>query len=81
MPQFLSANPKLNCTERRAVASNKPDSRERQAWRVREFCEALGISNSTFWKYVAAGRIHIIRVGRRVLVPAAEATRITAEGL
>lgn len=81
MSQFSSVNRSPNRAERRAAASNKSDTPERQAWRVREFCEAIGISNSTFWKYVASGRIHIIRVGRRVLVPAAEAARITAEGL
>lgn len=81
MSQFLSANPKLNRAESRTAARNKPDTAERQAWRVREFCEGLGISNSTFWKYVAAGRIHVIRVGRRVLIPADEATRIAQKGL
>lgn len=54
---------------------------ERQAWRVREYCEAHRISNSTFWKYVALGKIRVIRFGGRVLVPAAEAARIASEGL
>lgn len=53
----------------------------RQAWRVREFCEAHRISNSTFWKYVGLGKIKIIRIGGRVLVPAAEALRISTEGI
>lgn len=54
---------------------------ERQAWRVCEFCEAYRISNSTFWKYVSLGKIHIIRIGGRVLVPNQEAVRISVEGL
>jgi predicted site-specific integrase-resolvase len=54
---------------------------ERQAWRVREYCEAHGISNSTFWKYVGLGKIHVFRIGGRVLIPAAEAERIKAEGV
>ena len=54
---------------------------DRKAWRVREFCEAYRISNSTFWKYVSLGKIHIIRIGGRVLVPNEEALRIIAEGL
>lgn len=54
---------------------------ERQAWRVREFCEATRICNTTFWKYVGQGKIRIIRIGGRVLIPVAEATRIMGEGL
>lgn len=54
---------------------------ERAAWRVREFCEAHRISNSTFWKYAALGKIRIIKIGGRVLIPAAEAARIAQEGL
>ncbi len=53
---------------------------ERQAWRVREFCESHRISNATFWKYVKLGKIRVIRIGGRVLVPAAEAARIASEG-
>lgn len=55
--------------------------KDRQAWRVREFCEAHRIGHSTFWKYVGLGKIKIIRIGGRVLVPHAEALRIASEGL
>ena len=54
---------------------------ERQAWRVREFCEAYRIASSTFWKYVGQGKISVIRIGGRTLVPADEARRISREGL
>jgi len=53
----------------------------RQAWRVREFCEALRIAPSTFWKYHGLGQIKTIKVGRRVLVPSDELARISKEGL
>lgn len=54
---------------------------ERQAWRVREYCEAFRISPSTFWKYVGLGKIEVIRIGGRVLIPKSEAQRISREGL
>jgi hypothetical protein len=54
---------------------------ERLAWRVREFCTSQRISASTFWKYVGLGKIRVIRIGGRVLVPVDEAERIKAEGL
>ena len=52
-----------------------------KARRVREFCDEMRISNSTFWKFVGLGKIRIIRVGGRVLIPAAEAARIANEGV
>jgi hypothetical protein len=52
-----------------------------RAHRVRSFCERIGISASTFWKYERLGKIKTIRIGGRVLVPHAEALRIASEGL
>jgi excisionase family DNA binding protein len=51
------------------------------AMRLKDFCERMGISRSTFWKYVKAGRINVIRFGGRVLIPAQEVERILAEGV
>ena len=52
-----------------------------RAHRVKPFCRDVGISPSTFWKYVGLGKIRVIRIGGRVLVPHAEALRIASEGL
>jgi hypothetical protein len=57
------------------------DYPERQAWRVREFCQAYRISSSSFWKYVGLGKIKTIKIGGRVLIPQAEAERISQEGI
>jgi predicted site-specific integrase-resolvase len=51
------------------------------AFRVKDFCKSLRIRASTFWKYNKAGKIRVIRIGGRVLVPHAEAMRIATEGL
>ncbi len=48
---------------------------------VKEFCEALGVSPATFWKYHTSGKIKVIRIGRRVLIPMPEVNRILTEGL
>ena len=50
------------------------------AYRVSDFCERLGISKSTFWKYVKVGKIRVIRIGGRTLIPRCEAVRLTTEG-
>ena len=46
------------------------------AYRVKEFCERIRISPSTFWKHVKLGKIRVVRIGGRVLVPATEAEAI-----
>jgi predicted site-specific integrase-resolvase len=51
------------------------------AYRIKDFCRRFGIAPSTFWKYHRLGRIKTIRIGGRVLIPAAEALRIASEGL
>ncbi len=61
--------------------SENNEKREQLALRVKEFCQRIGVSHSTFWKYHKAGKIRVIRIGGRVLVPAAEAARIASEGL
>jgi len=48
---------------------------------VRDFCARIKISRSSFWKYTRAGKIRVIRIGSRVLVPADEAQRVAREGL
>jgi predicted DNA-binding transcriptional regulator AlpA len=51
------------------------------ALRVKDFCKRIGISPSTFWKFVKLEKIKVVRIGGRVLIPAAEAARIASEGL
>jgi len=54
---------------------------ERQAWRVREFCENHRISRASLYKYAKLGKIRLVRFGGRTLIPASEAARIASEGL
>jgi predicted site-specific integrase-resolvase len=51
------------------------------AHQVKAFCKRIGISPSTFWKYVKVGKIRVIRIGGRTLIPHSEATRLSSEGL
>jgi excisionase family DNA binding protein len=57
------------------------EQNEPLALRVKTFCQCLGISKSTFWKHHRAGKIRVIRVGSRVLVPADEVRRVATEGV
>ncbi len=69
----------INVGAAMVLQDSAPDSP--RAHRVKAFCELVGISRSTFWKYTRLGKIRVIRIGGRVLVPHAEAMRIIAEGV
>ena len=45
---------------------------DKAAERVTEFCSALGIGRTFFYKNVSEGRIKILKAGRRTLVPVTE---------
>ncbi|MGC1863863.1 MAG: hypothetical protein WA733_22770 [Methylocystis sp.] len=46
------------------------------AFRVKPFCRRVGISPATFYKYVGLGKIRVVKIGGRTLVPATEADRL-----
>ena len=46
------------------------------AYPVSEFCYRLSISESFFWKLVNEGRINVVRLGRKCLIPASELERL-----
>ena len=48
------------------------------AYRVKEFCERVGICHSHFYKCVKLGKIRVVKVGGRTLVPASEVARLLA---
>jgi excisionase family DNA binding protein len=48
-------------------------SSEKRAYQIEEFCEAYGVGKSKFHEEVAAGRLKVVRIGRRVLVTADDA--------
>lgn len=46
------------------------------AYRVREFCEKIGISHSSFYLLLKQGEIRAVKVGGRRLIPASEVQRL-----
>jgi predicted site-specific integrase-resolvase len=46
------------------------------AYRVKPFCQRVGISPATFYKYVGLRKIRVVKIGGRTLVPASEAERL-----
>lgn len=46
-----------------------------EAYRVSEFCKRYVISKASFYREIAANKLHIIKRGRTTLVTRAEAER------
>ena len=54
--------------------------KQQRARRVNDACDALQISRSHLYALAAAGKIKLIRIGGRTLVPEAEIDRLADEG-
>jgi excisionase family DNA binding protein len=44
-------------------------SPERLAYRIGEFCHAIGLGRTRVYREIANGRLEVVKVGRRTLVP------------
>jgi excisionase family DNA binding protein len=53
---------------------------ERRAFRVDEAASLLGVSRATLYKLAADGRIRLVKIGGRTLVPASEIERVAEAG-
>jgi excisionase family DNA binding protein len=51
-----------------------------QAYGVNDFCRAIGIGRSKVYELLREKKIRSIRIGKRRLIPAAEAERLLREG-
>lgn len=60
----------------------KPASVEtvRRAYRIVDACRALGVGRSTIYKLAAEGKLRLVRIGGRTVVPASEIERLANEG-
>lgn len=52
----------------------------RQLWRIKDFCPEHGISRSTVYKLIAAGKLRTVTIAGRRLIPGDEAQRLYREG-
>jgi predicted site-specific integrase-resolvase len=48
---------------------------------LRDLAGSLGVSYDTLWRMSKTGALRTIRIGKRLVVPAAEIERIEREGL
>jgi excisionase family DNA binding protein len=64
-----------NVTGRKVFASDAPKPR-----RVPEACRAIGISKAMLYKLAAQGKIRLVHIGGRTVVPETEIDRLASEG-
>lgn len=51
-----------------------------RAYRVKDACSVLGIGRSSLYKLASAGKLRLVRIGGRTVVPGAEIERLAKEG-
>mgnify|MGYP001765149278 CR=1 FL=1 len=56
--------------------SRQSQTSERNAYSVDEFCHRVSISRASFYRLAKAGKIRLVRIGGRTVVPAAEIARL-----
>ena len=55
------------------INSELPGNSGRINWRVDDFCRAHGVGRTFFYEQVKHGKIKIIKIGSRTLIPDSEA--------
>jgi len=72
--------PAPRAAQERAAASKKLPALNPRAYRINDACHVLSISRSNLYVLAAAGKIKLIKIGGRTLVPEAEIARLAQEG-
>jgi predicted DNA-binding transcriptional regulator AlpA len=62
------------------TAANTQKREKPLAYRVNQFCEAIGIGRTSFYELVKQQKIKTVVVAGRRLIPAPEAERLLAGG-
>jgi excisionase family DNA binding protein len=57
-----------------------PTNIQRHAYPLVEAARLLGISKSSIYRHADAGKIKLVHIGSRTLVPAAEIARLSTDG-
>jgi excisionase family DNA binding protein len=68
-------------SEREQARRRWQSKADRLAWPVKEGAHRLGIGRSTVYKLASEGKLRLIKVGGRTLVPDAEITRLVSGGV
>ena len=71
---------KTSPSEREQARRRRQSEADRLAWPVKEGAHRLGIGRSTVYKLASEGKLRLIKVGGRTLVPDAEITRLVSGG-
>lgn len=53
---------------------------EKLAYSIKEACKATSLSRTTIYSHVAAGRLHVVRIGGRTIIPVESLRAFLASG-
>lgn len=53
---------------------------EKLAYSIKEACKATSLSRTTLYSHVAAGRLRVVRIGGRTIIPAESLRAFLANG-
>ena len=56
------------------------ETTEKLAYSIKEACKASSLSRTTVYSHIAAGRLRVVRIGGRTIVPADALHKFINEG-
>jgi excisionase family DNA binding protein len=71
---------RAGCGEREQMWCRLQSAPHRAAWPVREGAHRLGVGRSTIYKLAAEGKLRLVKVAGRTLIPDSEIVRLVNGG-
>jgi excisionase family DNA binding protein len=53
---------------------------EKLAYSIKEACKTTSLSRTTIYSHIASGRLHVVRIGGRTIIPAESLRAFLAAG-
>jgi excisionase family DNA binding protein len=67
-------------TERAKARREAQSTASRMAWSIRDGAHRIGVGRSTIYKLATEGKLRLVKVAGRTLIPDTEITRLLSEG-
>ena len=71
---------RADSSERERARRQSQSAADRAAWSIKDGAHRIGVGRSTIYKLASEGKIRLIKVGGRTLIPDAEIIRLINGG-
>jgi hypothetical protein len=76
----MNTNGKAGVSERKKARRAAQSAASRMAWSISDGAHRIGVGRSTIYKFAAYGKLRLVKIAGRTLIPDSEILRLVAEG-